>query len=120
MIDKHKWIDKLSGGKADGKTPSDFNEDDVNIGSKVQREHTTDVDIEKKISMDHLSDSDTYYDELVMSGIADEKDALDTYDKVKTDEDKKKAIDKIQKHLDQEKAKLKENHIITKFQEFIK
>ena len=56
-----------------------------------------------------------------MSGIADEKDAIDTYNNLKTDDDKKKAIDKIQKHLNKEKEKLgtKEQHMIVKFKDFI-
>ena len=120
-IKNKKWKEHLFGGKSDGTTPSDYNQDDLSIGSKVEREHSSDLDIEKEISMDHFQENPTYYDELIMSGIADEQDAIDTFDKIKTDEDKKKAIDKIQQHLDKEKEKLgmKENYIL-KFQNFIK
>lgn len=119
--EKTNWKDKLPGGRADGKTPSDYNQDDINIGSKVEREHSSDIDIQKCITMDHLEDSDTYYDELVMSGIADEKDAIKKYNQIKSDGDKKKAIRKIQKHLNKEKEKLgmKESYrMITKFNEY--
>lgn len=119
-VDYTKWKEHLHGGKSDGHKPDEYDPNELSVGQKVQKEHTNDSDTATQISMDHEQENPTYYDELVMSGIADEKDALDTYDKVKTDEEKKKAIDKIQSHLDKEKAKLKENHIITKFQDFIK
>lgn len=119
-IKNRKWKEHLKGGKADGKKPSDYDRDDINIGSKIEREHSNQVDIEEEIAMDHEEENDTYYDELIMSGIADEKDAIDTFDRLKTDNDKKNAINKIQKHLNKEKEKLgmKENHFL-KFDEFI-
>jgi len=119
-IKNRRWYNKLHGGKADGKRPSDFDPDDISIGSKVQREHTTDLNVQKGISMDHLEENPEYYDELVLTGIADEKDAINTYNNLKTDDDKKKAIDKIQKHLNKEKEKLGiKEHIIVKFKDFI-
>jgi rubrerythrin len=119
-IKNTKWHDRLKGGKADGKKPSDYNPDELNVGAKVQREHTNDPKIATEISMDHEEENPTYYDELIMSGIADEQDAIDTYGKIKSDDDKKKAIDKIQKHLDKERDKLdvKERHIL-RFQEYL-
>ena len=119
VIENKKWKEHLHGGKSDGTVPSDYNKDDIKIGSKVETEHTSDLDTEKEISMDHLSDDKAYYDKLIMAGIADEEDAIDTYNKLKTKKDKKKAINKIQNHLNKEKNKLKENYIL-KFQEFIK
>lgn len=120
MNEETKWKEHLHGGKGDNKIPSEFKHDDVKIGSKVEKEHTSDKNIEKEISVDHLLDSDTYYDELVMSGIADEKDAIITYNRVKTDKDKKKAIRKIQKHLNKEKEKLgMKEHLIIRFEDFI-
>ncbi len=112
-----KWKEHLHGGKSDGSKPSDYNEINLKIGTKVETEHSSDKDIEKEITMDHLSDDKTYYDELIMSGIADEPEAINKYNQLKTDRDKKKAIDKIQTHLDKEKQKL-ESHILT-FKEFI-
>lgn len=109
---------KLNGGKSDGKKPTDYNADDVKIGKKVEREHSTDDNIKTCITMDHLEDSDTYYDELIVSGIADEKDAIEEYDKLKTDKDKLKTINTLQKKLDKQKRRLSENSLL-KFQEFI-
>jgi hypothetical protein len=115
-----KWHDHLHGGKADGNTPSDYDPDELNIGSKVQREHTSDMRIATEIGMDHEEENPTYYDELIMSGIADEQDAIDTFNKVATDDDKKKAIDKIQQHLDKEKEKLDmKEHRLLKFEQFV-
>ena len=119
IIENKKWKEHLHGGKSDGTVPSDYDQKNLKIGSKVETEHTSNLDTEKEISMDHFQENPTYYDELIMSGIADEEDAIDTYNKLKTDDDKKKAINKIQKHLNKEKDKLKENYIL-KFQNFIK
>ena len=114
-----EFKEHLHGGKADGKTPSEFNKNNVKIGSEVQREHSTDKDTEKEITIDHLEENPTYYDELVMSGIADEEDAIDTYNKIKSPEDKKKALDKIQNHINKEKDKLKKENRLLKFDQFI-
>lgn len=116
-MEEKKYKEHLHGGKADGKKPSDFNEDDIEIGAAVQREHTTDTDTKEEISMDHAQENPDYYDELIMSGIADEPEAINKYNQLKTDRDKKKAINKIQTHLNKEKQKL-ESHILS-FKEFI-
>ena len=78
-----KWRDRLDGGKADGKTPEDFPDEDISIGRKVQREHTSNPDIATEIAMDHLSEDPDYYDKLIAAGITDEQDAIDTFDKLK-------------------------------------
>jgi hypothetical protein len=109
---------KLNGGKSDGKKPTDYNPIDIKIGKKVEKEHSKDNNIKTCISMDHLEDSETYYDELIMSGIADEKDAIEEYDKLKSNKDKLKTINKLQKKLDKQKQKLSENTLL-KYKEFI-
>jgi hypothetical protein len=101
-----EWKDRLHGGKADDKRPEDFDSDDIAIGTAIEMEHTNNPDIATEIALDHEKENDFYYDELIMSGIADEKDALDIFDETKTKEDKKIAIDRIQKHLDKEREKL--------------
>lgn len=77
------WKDRLTGGKADDKRPEDFPEDDIEIGSKVEREHTSNPDIATEIAMDHLEEDPEYYDKLISSGIADEEDAVDLFDELK-------------------------------------
>lgn len=101
-----EWKDKLHGGKADDDTPNDYDPYDIAIGTAIEREHSNNPDIATEISMDHDHENDTYYDELIMSGIADEKEAIDIFNRVKTIDDKKSAIDKIQRHLNKEKRKL--------------
>jgi hypothetical protein len=91
-----KWKDKLKGGKADNKTPDDFPEDDIIIGTKVEREHTDNPDIATEVAMDHLEENPDYYDELIAAGIADEKDAIDAFDELKGDNARKKAKEDIE------------------------
>ena len=86
-----EWKDHLKGGNADDKTPGDFDPDDVEIGSKVEREHTSNPDIATEIAIDHLAQDDSYYDKLIASGIADEEDAVNLWDELKSDSDKEKA-----------------------------
>ena len=115
-----KYKEHLKGGNADEKKPSDFKPDEMEVGREIEREHSSNPNPSSEIATDHEQENDTYYDELVMSGIADEKDAIKTYNQVKSDEDKKKAIRNIQKHLNKEKEKLgMREHLIIKFEDFI-
>lgn len=117
-----KYKEHLQGGKGDKTKPSDYKKDEMEVGKKIEREHTSNPIIASEISTDHESENGTYYDELVISGIADEPDAIKTFNKVKSDKDKKRAINKIQKHLNKEKEKLgmKESHrMTTKFELFV-
>jgi hypothetical protein len=97
-----KWKDKLHGGKADDKTPEDFPEDDIRIGTKVEREHTDNPDIATEIAMDHLEEDPEYYDKLISSGIADEEDAVDAFDELKGDNARDKSRKDIQDFMDEE------------------
>lgn len=56
--------DRIPGGLADEKTPSDFDPDDLAEGIKVELEHTSDETLAKEIASDHLSESPTYYKDL--------------------------------------------------------
>ena len=119
MSEIKKWKEHLHGGKSDGKKPDDYKPDEIEVGKKVEREHTSDEDTATEIAMDHEQENDSYYDELVMSGIADEEDAIDTYNKIKSPEDKKKALDKIQNHINKEKDKLKKENRLYNFNNFV-
>jgi len=96
-----EWRNRLIGGNADNKTPEDFNPDDIAIGTAVEREHTSDPDIATEISIDHLSQDDEYYDKLIASGIADEKDAIELFNDLKGDNVRTKAKMDIEDFLDQ-------------------
>jgi len=56
--------DKLKGGLADKKKPSDFDPSKLHEGMKVEREHSSNTDVQKEISMDHLTEDPEYYKKL--------------------------------------------------------
>ncbi len=58
-----KWTEHLMGGRANGKTPSDFDPKAVEVGKKIEMEHTNDPDIAKEIAIDHLKEHKDYYDD---------------------------------------------------------
>ena len=56
-----KASEYIVGGKADGKSDSDFREDQLKKGRKVEREHTNNPAIANEISKDHLEEFPNYY-----------------------------------------------------------
>ena len=56
--------DKLKGGLADKKKPSDFNQSQLKAGAKVEREHTKNKSIAREIAQDHLTEDKNYYKKL--------------------------------------------------------
>lgn len=56
--------DRLPGGRADGRQPSDFDPEQLRKGVKVEMEHTNDPDLALEITMDHLVEIPDYYDRL--------------------------------------------------------
>ena len=56
--------DRLPGGLADDKQPSDFDRKEIQKGEKVEREHTSDPDLPTEIAMDHLTEDGEYYSKL--------------------------------------------------------
>jgi len=56
--------DKIPGGLADKKKPSDFNQEALRKGVKVELEHTSDHGIATEIAMDHLTEDLKYYNKL--------------------------------------------------------
>lgn len=61
---RKEWKDKLKGGLADKRKPSQFNQKQLRKGMRVEREHTSDPKIAKEIAMDHLSEDSAYYRKL--------------------------------------------------------
>lgn len=61
---KQQWKDKLKGGLADRKKPSQFNQKELRKGIKVEREHTSDPHIAAEVAMDHLTEDSKYYRKL--------------------------------------------------------
>ena len=58
------WTDHIHGGRADDKTPDDFDSDSIAKGREVEFEHTDDPDIATEIAMDHLNEFSDYYEGL--------------------------------------------------------
>jgi len=56
--------DKIPGGLADKKKPSDFDSKKLKEGIKVELEHTSDKKIAQEIAMDHLMEDPDYYKKL--------------------------------------------------------
>ena len=62
IIKTAKWKEKIPGGRAKGKKPSDYDNKELEKGKKVEKEHTEiDKDIPTEISMDHLEEFPDYY-----------------------------------------------------------
>lgn len=59
---KHK--DKIPGGKADKKSPEDFDKQALAQGTKIEMEHTDDKKLAQEIAMDHLTEDPKYYEKL--------------------------------------------------------
>ncbi len=55
------YEDKLPGGLADTRKPSDFNPEALVMGIKIELEHTKDAKIAQEIAMDHLTEDPEYY-----------------------------------------------------------
>lgn len=58
------WKDKIKGGLADKRKPSDFDRKALEAGIKVEMEHTNDPHMAKEIAMDHLEEDPKYYEKL--------------------------------------------------------
>ena len=56
--------DRLSGGRADRKKPSDFDPRRLRVGAAHEREHTRDATVAREIAMDHLVEDPSYYRKL--------------------------------------------------------
>ena len=97
-------LNKIKGGKADKKKPSDFDPKELKMGIEIEQEHTTDKKLAEEIAMDHLTEFPNYYTELkkmekkLESGITEAKDY--DFNKLKknkiplTDEERKEVFKK--------------------------
>ena len=72
---------KFMDGKRKNLNASDVDQKQLSIGIAVEKEHSSDIEIRKMIALDHLAEDPMYYSKLVKSGIVDEKEALDLYNK---------------------------------------
>ena len=63
-IDIARFADKLTGGRADGKDIMKYRLDQMLMGIKIEREHTTDKMTALEITIDHLDEIPDYYTRL--------------------------------------------------------
>lgn len=61
--------ERLRGGEADGMSPSEFDAQSLDIGTRHEMEHTDDPEIAREIAMDHLAEDPAYYDKLARCGL---------------------------------------------------
>lgn len=54
----------ITGGLADKKKPSDFDQSELKMGIKIEMEHTNDGNVAREIAMDHLTEDPKYYTKL--------------------------------------------------------
>tara|TARA_B100001778_G_scaffold334491_1_gene346138 strand:+ start:28251 stop:28475 length:225 start_codon:yes stop_codon:yes gene_type:complete len=64
IIESQSYKDRMSGGLADDKKPSDFDQKQLEDGIKVEYEHTNDREVAREIAMDHLTEDKDYYKKL--------------------------------------------------------
>lgn len=62
--EKEKVGDEIEGGKAAGKSPLEYNPEQILKGIKIELEHTDDPMKAVEIAMDHLEEISDYYDRL--------------------------------------------------------
>jgi hypothetical protein len=67
--------EQIPGGRAKGKTPSDFDPKELAMGVKVEQEHTKDKAMALEIAMDHLAEISDYYTRLLKMEDAAKKTA---------------------------------------------
>lgn len=78
--------DKLKGGRADNKKSSKYDSEELEMGTKVEMEHTNDEELAKEIAKDHLEEIPDYYTRLKKM----EEDAKEYWEnKDESDEDDK-------------------------------
>lgn len=85
--------DKIPGGLADKKKPSDFDPTQLKAGIKVEMEHTSDKNIAREIAMDHLTEDSEYYKKLK---------EVEKYDRVEITPDGKRELDYGKEDLNKE------------------
>lgn len=64
LVGRKAAPDHLSGGKADGRRPEEFDAKALAEGEKHEREHTQNPALAREIAMDHLAEDPRYYQKL--------------------------------------------------------
>jgi len=59
----------IPGGEAEGRKPSDFDPEQLALGTATEMEHTHDPRMAMEIAMDHLVEDPEYYTKLLAIGL---------------------------------------------------
>lgn len=80
-----EWKDKMKGGKADKRSPSDFDKRELEAGRKHEMEHTKDPHKALEIAMDHLEEDPKYYQKLkkIEAAVMDTKEECGSWEAAK-------------------------------------
>jgi hypothetical protein len=73
--------ENIIGGVGDNSLASSVNQDELLVGIAVEMEHTDDKGKAMDIAVDHLVEVPNYYSKLVKSGLVDEPNAIELYNK---------------------------------------
>lgn len=95
---KTEYKDQLKGGMADKKKPSDFDQEQLEIGTKHEMEHTGDHSKAREIAMDHLAEDPKYYEKLK---------EIEKYDRIDEKADGKREFDYGKEELNKRWGNLK-------------
>lgn len=60
----YKKADEIPGGLSEGKSPKDFDPEQLAMGVKVEMEHTNSRVVAREIACDHLTEDPSYYTKL--------------------------------------------------------
>lgn len=64
-----RFADQIPGGRADQKSPKDFDPEQLAAGTQHEMEHTKDEAKAREIAMDHLAEDKHYYKKLNKAGL---------------------------------------------------
>ena len=76
LVEHFMKADKIKGGFADKNKPKDFDKKQLEMGIKIEMEHTKDKDKAREIAMDHLKEIPDYYTRLKKLEAKAEKEGM--------------------------------------------
>lgn len=114
------WEDKVLGGLARNKKPSDYDIDSLSRGAQTQMEHTDDPEMAIDIAMDHLEEYEDYYDDEI--GLPSMERDLENYDDDDDDyeDEDEDEDDDYEDDYEENYKKLENNKFIKNFKNFVK
>lgn len=65
----HAKAEKALNGLSKGKSASDFDPEELALGTETELEHTSDRKVASRIAMDHLTEDPHYYTKLRRAGL---------------------------------------------------